>query len=505
MKYRFEILLIIILLPLLSFSQEKVGAWLVFNTNNSPLPNNNVRDIQVDKKGQLWIGTWGGGLSRYDMFRWRLYDATNSGLKSNYINEIAIDKKRDRIWATNYDKGITCFDGNNWVHVPFDKGIITQSIAVNDVGTVLIGTESHGLYQYVIKDSLLSRVWGEDNNVDYGVLDIAFDNSGFALIGTRQGLFKFYKDPKGVYTAVKTELRKDPTSKIEVTEKGDIWAINAETSHLMHYDAKRKKWRNLPNTCRLIYNELNGEKPTYYANELAITPDQRILAGTKYNGGLTITHYKTWGAIYTPYSGKRHMMGSIEAIALDQREALWVGTWHMGLMTQVGYNIELDSVIIDTVKKVDKPIVRSNTYKHDFSKEVQKINRRRAVLKDTIHCRTNQIEFLIWDQQRVDGDTVTIMLNDEIVLDKHCLTKEPLRLHLTLKPDNNKLIMYAHNLGDIPPNTAQISILELGRQKELTLQSDLSRSHAVNLIYNEDFKNPSNKRKNRKKNNKPKK
>lgn len=59
----------------------------------------------------------------------------------------------------------------------------------------------------------------------------------------------------------------------------------------------------------------------------------------------------------------------------------------------------------------------------------------------------------------VDGDTVTVSLNGEVIADNHVLAGPPgTELALTLKSGANTLEIYAVNEGDVSPNTAQLSI-----------------------------------------------
>jgi len=67
--------------------------WVVYNSSNSGLPNNNIFFINRDTGKNKWIGTQ-GGLAKYDGNRWIIYTSMNSGLPSNGIGSFAIDKSR---------------------------------------------------------------------------------------------------------------------------------------------------------------------------------------------------------------------------------------------------------------------------------------------------------------------------------------------------------------------------------------------------------------------------
>ncbi len=94
---------------------------------------------------------------------------------------------------------------------------------------------------------------------------------------------------------------------------------------------------------------------------------------------------------------------------------------------------------------------------------------------DNEHIRIN-----LWDHGRKDGDIVSIYLNGEAIVSRHSLTynKEPFELLL----DNGKandLFLYAHNLGEFPPNTVSIEIRDDTTSENIILNSDLKSCEAV--------------------------
>jgi ligand-binding sensor domain-containing protein len=42
-------------------------------TSNSGLPNNNVTSIAIDGQGNLWIGTWGSSVVKFDGVNWTVH------------------------------------------------------------------------------------------------------------------------------------------------------------------------------------------------------------------------------------------------------------------------------------------------------------------------------------------------------------------------------------------------------------------------------------------------
>jgi ligand-binding sensor domain-containing protein len=85
--------------------------WTVYTTDNG-LVNNFVQAITADKKGNLWFGTKGGGISVFDGSKWTSYTKVN-GLNSNNILCLTVDN--DGVVWIGTDDGVTSFNGENFI------------------------------------------------------------------------------------------------------------------------------------------------------------------------------------------------------------------------------------------------------------------------------------------------------------------------------------------------------------------------------------------------------
>ncbi|MEP2239471.1 MAG: hypothetical protein ABJI22_13980 [Maribacter sp.] len=86
----------------------------------------------------------------------------------------------------------------------------------------------------------------------------------------------------------------------------------------------------------------------------------------------------------------------------------------------------------------------------------------------------------IWDHGRQDGDIVSIYLNGVQVIKKYYLTYWKKEFKIKLDPKkSNDLFLYAHNLGDSPPNTVSVEISDGEKSENIVLNSDLKSCEAV--------------------------
>jgi ligand-binding sensor domain-containing protein len=78
----------------------------------SPTYNPNyVFDVLIDAEQQVWVGTWGGGVSRYDGEQWRNL-STADGLAGNIVYSLARDAEGAFWFGTN--GGLSRYDGAQW-------------------------------------------------------------------------------------------------------------------------------------------------------------------------------------------------------------------------------------------------------------------------------------------------------------------------------------------------------------------------------------------------------
>ncbi len=99
----------------------------------------------------------------------------------------------------------------------------------------------------------------------------------------------------------------------------------------------------------------------------------------------------------------------------------------------------------------------------------------------TIKVETRNLEIKIWDHNKIDGDMVSIKINDKWLLSNYTLKKEPLKIDYTLTGFSANLVIYAHNLGTVPPNTATIEIWDGKELHTVKLESNFETSQAITL------------------------
>ncbi|PVD52276.1 hypothetical protein DC498_11170 [Terrimonas sp.] len=92
-----------------------------------------------------------------------------------------------------------------------------------------------------------------------------------------------------------------------------------------------------------------------------------------------------------------------------------------------------------------------------------------------------EIRVDFYDNGEIDGDTISVFFNNKLILSGKRLTDKPLSLNLKLDPDreDNELVMYADNLGSIPPNTALMVATIDGKRYEVYITSTEKSSGTI--------------------------
>lgn len=111
------------------------------------------------------------------------------------------------------------------------------------------------------------------------------------------------------------------------------------------------------------------------------------------------------------------------------------------------------------------------------------INDREIVTLHRIKVKSPNITIKVYDHQMVDGDIVSLYLNDHWILEEYSLLKEKKEIQVTVEEGENSLILYALNLGKYSPNTAAIIIDDGNKEQQVILESNMKESGTLQIKY----------------------
>ncbi|MBI4645529.1 MAG: hypothetical protein HY738_02775 [Bacteroidia bacterium] len=183
--------------PLLStfIKGENSGGVTNFTTSQG-LANNIVYSIIEDKTGNIWFGTDGGGVSRFDGGSFINF-TISLGFPNKFVKCI-IEDNTGNIWFGTYGSGAICYNGKSFTNYTTSQGLanyIVHSIMEDKAGNLWFGTRGGGVSRYTPLSSLINgenravftnftTSQGLVNNV---VVCITEDKTGKIWFGTNGG------------------------------------------------------------------------------------------------------------------------------------------------------------------------------------------------------------------------------------------------------------------------------------------------------------------------------
>ncbi|MDW7693389.1 hypothetical protein R9C00_01420 [Flammeovirgaceae bacterium SG7u.111] len=114
--------------------------------------------------------------------------------------------------------------------------------------------------------------------------------------------------------------------------------------------------------------------------------------------------------------------------------------------------------------------------------EIAPLEGREINIQSKFKVEAAKVTIKVWDLKEVDGDVISLKFNDQWVLKDYMLRKRKKKIKLKFRlGEDNKIIFFAHTLGDEPPNTAAIMIKSGKRKRTLNIRSDLNYCGAIQL------------------------
>lgn len=101
----------------------------------------------------------------------------------------------------------------------------------------------------------------------------------------------------------------------------------------------------------------------------------------------------------------------------------------------------------------------------------------------TININTDSVLIELYDDGLIDGDSVSVFSNNQILLSKIALSDKGLKQTVVLPAASDELILslFAENQGTIPPNTGVLIIRAGDMRYEIRFTSDAKQSAAVRI------------------------
>ena len=123
-------------------------------------------------------------------------------------------------------------------------------------------------------------------------------------------------------------------------------------------------------------------------------------------------------------------------------------------------------------------------FKPDASGAAAKISERKTDAQQTILFKADSLLIAVYDNGEIDGDTVSVLLNGEVVLAKQGLKASAAKKTIFLPATADEeftLVLYAENLGKYPPNTGLLVVYDGEERHYVRFSADLQKNAGVIL------------------------
>ncbi len=146
--------------------------------------------------------------------------------------------------------------------------------------------------------------------------------------------------------------------------------------------------------------------------------------------------------------------------------------------------VDTTTIKKDSLPNTQTPI-KTDTTKENSKLLFTEMNNRQNNVVSKLIVNTPKIELKIYDNGIVDNDTVSIFFDDKLIVSHQKLSAVPIKIELDVSDSNKtyKLVMFAENLGSIPPNTALVVVTAGKKRYELHSSASLNENAQLQFNY----------------------
>lgn len=440
-----------------------------------------------DSKGFMWFGTR-NGLSLYDGYNFTVYrhdPENNNSLTSSHI-QVLHEDSQGNIWIGTYDGGLNVYDRYTntfraFQYNPDDPNSIgsdnVYAIYEDRKQQIWIGTYGGGLCKFNKEREDFEGFKNNPNNpnslVNNAVFDILEDEKGnlwLATFGGGLGVFDPSSHTFSAYQHLPEDEFSIPTNDLYSLcrdKSGNIW-IGTYGKGLIHLNLTTKRF-----TTYLHQEENPNSISSNYILSLAPDISGNLWIATQ-NGGLNYMDVNTkrfYVFKKNQYDKDKLSTDNINAVYIDKAAKLWISTDGEGI-----YHMNIQSVIFDNYIGDGKTIpgftaksvtaiyedTQNNLWLGTFGEGVYKLN------KDTQGIINYTQD--IFDENSLAGNFITAIVEDKDKILWIGTLNEGLSQY---NPQTQQWKTYQHqggNTGSLSNNT--INALHIDKQGNLWIGTD---------------------------------
>ena len=138
---------------------------------------------------------------------------------------------------------------------------------------------------------------------------------------------------------------------------------------------------------------------------------------------------------------------------------------------------------INSAVSINKPVSQQKEMAGS-AKELPPVvaDRKNETIQD-IYFKNDSLILSLYDNGIVDGDTVSVFMNGENIISKQKLKESAIKKTIYVSPNSDtlQLVLFAENLGTIPPNTGLLTIRDGDDVYQVRFSADLQKNASIML------------------------
>lgn len=290
--------------------------WIVYNYQNSSIPDETLGEIVIDSNNIKWIGST-KGLIKFNGVNWFLFDSTNSPIK-NPAGRIKKDK-HNNIWFTVFSQGLFNLIGNNFINYNTSNSPLPSNTIFGfniEADTIKWLGSGRKLVKFDNKNwTILDSTNSGYKNADAWYINITDSTKWIAA--HNRGLLKYDNVNWTYYDRSNSGIQDNILWSISLENKNVLWT-GSYFGGVSRFDVLNNNWT--------IYNSKNSPLPNndfrsvFYYN----------IDSTKFFGssgfGLSTLKGTSWNISISPVSPST----TVTNFTVDKYNNIWIST-HMGL------------------------------------------------------------------------------------------------------------------------------------------------------------------------------
>jgi hypothetical protein len=138
-------------------------------------------------------------------------------------------------------------------------------------------------------------------------------------------------------------------------------------------------------------------------------------------------------------------------------------------------------LMTDSGKLAGKAVLLQNVPPALATTAAVNVTERTTTIQQTVSFHSDSLQLSLYDNGEVDGDTVSVLMNGNIIMARERLSTNAVRktIFIPQNTDTVQLLMYAENLGSIPPNTGLLVVKDGKDLYEIRFSGDLHKNAAI--------------------------